>query len=125
MEGVTFGLRQIADAIQKLSPMDMSHVIMSGGGSASPLWRQMVSDIFMLPVQTLAGAEEGGAYGAGLVGGVGIGVWKDLAEACSSLRKTTLEEPNLANKGVYEEMFGIYNDMYKTLKPIYDRLANV
>jgi xylulokinase len=123
MEGVTFGLRQIGEAIQRLSPMDMSHIILSGGGAASPLWRQIVSDIFQLPVHTLSGAEEGGAYGAGLVGGVGTGVWKDLKEACGGLKRTTLEEPNLANKAIYDEMFGIYSDMYKTLKPIYDRLA--
>ena len=123
MEGVTFGLRQIAEAIDRLSPVDMSYAIVSGGGAGSPLWRQIISDIFQLPVHTLSGAEEGGAYGAGLVAGVGTGVWANLSEACGSLKQTTLDEPNLANKGIYDEMFGIYNDMYTTLKPIYDRLA--
>ena len=123
MEGVTFGLRQIGEAMKRLSPTDMSHIILSGGGSSSPLWRQIVSDIFQLPVHTLEGSSEGGAYGAGLVGGIGVGMWKDLSEACSGLKKATLEEPNAGNKGIYDEMYGIYNDMYKTLKPIYDRLA--
>ena len=125
MEGVTFGLRQIGEAMQRLAPIQMSHVIVSGGGSVSPLWRQIISDVFQLPVHTLVGGGEGGAYGAGLVGGVGIGLWKDLAEACGNLQKGTVDEPNVANKAVYDEMFGIYDDMYTTLKPIYDRLANI
>jgi len=123
MEGVTYGMRQIAEAILALAPVSMSHVIVSGGGSASPLWRQIISDIFQLPVHTLAGGSEGGAFGAGLVGGVGIGLWKDLAEACSHIKKATIDEPNKENKAIYEELFGIYNDMYAALKPIYDRLA--
>jgi xylulokinase len=123
MEGVTYGMRQIAEAILALAPVSMSHVIVSGGGSASPLWRQIISDIFQLPVHTLAGGGEGGAYGACLVGGVGIGMWKNLEEACSHIKTDTIDEPNLNNKAIYDELFGIYNDMYTTLKPIYDRLA--
>ncbi|MCL1994313.1 MAG: xylulokinase [Spirochaetes bacterium] len=123
MEGVTYGLRQIGDAMLAIAPVSMSHIIVSGGGGSSPLWRQIISDIFQLPVKKLAGGEEGGAYGAGLVAGIGIGLWKNLAEACSNVKVATVDEPNNANKAIYDEMFGIYNDMYKTLKPIYDRLA--
>ena len=123
MEGVTYGLKQISDAILSIAPISMSHIIVSGGGSASQVWLQIISDIFQLPVKTLDGGGEGGAFGAGLVGGVGVGIWKDLAEACSNIKMKTACEPNKGNKAIYDEMFGIYNDMYKTLKPIYDRLA--
>jgi len=123
MEGVTYGMKQIANAMLAIAPIKMSHVIASGGGSVSPLWRQIVSDIFQLPVHTQSSSGEGGAYGAGLVGGVGIGLWKNLAEACGNIKTVTVDEPNAANKAIYDEMFGIYNDMYGVLKPTFDRLA--
>jgi xylulokinase len=123
MEGVTYSLRQIGEAMQDLAPVSMQHIIVSGGGSNSPLWRQIVSDVFQLPVKTLAGGGEGGAYGAALVGGVGIGVWKNLDEACANITMATTDEPNAANKAVYDDMYGIYNDTYAALKPLYDRLA--
>jgi xylulokinase len=123
MESVVYGLRQIARKILELKPMSMSRVIVSGGGSDSPLWRQIVSDIFQLPAVTVSGAKEGGAYGACLVGGVGVGVWKDIHEACGVLSEETHNEPIAANKGIYEEMFGIYDDMVPALKPLFDRLA--
>jgi xylulokinase len=123
MESVTYGMRQIAGTIQGLKPVGMSRIIVSGGGSNSPLWRQIISDVFQLPVATVSGAKEGGAYGACLVGGVGAGIWKDIHEACGVLSEETHDEPIAANKGIYEEMFGIYSDLAPTLKPIFDRLA--
>jgi xylulokinase len=124
MESVTYGMRQIGQKIQDLKPFEMSRVIVSGGGSNSPLWRQIISDVFQLPVVTVSGAREGGAYGACLVGGVGVGIWKDIHEACGVFLEETHDEPKAENKGIYEEMFGIYNDTVPALKPIFDRLAN-
>jgi xylulokinase len=123
MEGVTYGMKQIAQQIQTLKATGMSSIIVSGGGSYSPLWRQIISDIFQLPVSTVSGAKEGGAYGACLVGGVSVGIWKDIEEACSVLIEETHDEPNTGNKATYEELYGIYDDMVPVLKPQFDRLA--
>jgi xylulokinase len=123
MEGVTYGMKQIAMKMQQLKATGISSIIVSGGGSYSPLWRQIVSDVFQLPVSTVSGAKEGGAYGACLVGGVAAGIWKDIEEACSVLVEETHDEPNPANKEIYEEMFGIYDDMVPALKAQFDRLA--
>ena len=125
MEGVTYGLKQISDAMSDIAPISMSHIIVSGGGSSSPLWRQIISDIFQLPIKTLEGGSEGGAYGAALVAGVGHGIWKDLNTACSNIKMNISNEPNPKNKQIYDELFAIYKDMYEPLKPIHDRLANI
>ena len=70
MEGVTFGLKEIYDLIKEAKPdMQPKAVISSGGGSKSKVWRQIQADIFDLPVKTLTGAAEGGAYGAAVVAG--------------------------------------------------------
>ena len=123
MEGVTYGMRQMYDALIRMKPMDLNKIIISGGGSNSDLWRQIVSDIFQIPVYTVSGANEGGAYGACLVAGVGAGIWKDLDEACSAVKQMTENVPNPANKGIYDEMYGIYKDMVPVLKGQFDRLA--
>jgi xylulokinase len=123
MEGVTYGMKQIAERIQTLKATGMSSIIVSGGGSYSQLWRQIISDVFQLPVSTVSGAKEGGAYGACLVGGVSVGIWKDIAEACGVLVEETHDEPNPENRAIYEEMYGIYDDMVPALKAQFDRLA--
>lgn len=125
MEGIGYGMKQIGEAILKLKPLKMERIIVSGGGSRSDLWRQILSDIFQLPVYTVSGAKEGGAYGACLVGGVGAGIWKNLNEACAAMKVVTENVPNAGNKEKYEEMYNIYCDMVPALKNQFDRLADM
>lgn len=118
MEGVTYSLKQVSDIMAGFVPIEK--VYSSGGGSVSPLWRQMQADIFDLPVYTMSAASEGGAYGAVLVAGVGAGIWKDLEEAASILRVETETLPIRANQAAYQDAYEIYCALYPALKPVYD-----
>jgi xylulokinase len=64
MEGATYALRNGYDAWLKAG-LQCSAIRLTGGGSHSAAWRQMVADIFALPVQVPAQAE-GAAFGAAL-----------------------------------------------------------
>ncbi len=121
MEGVTYSLKQVVDLVTQISPAQK--VYTSGGGAASPLWRQIQADVFDLPVYTMSAASEGGAYGAVLVAGVGAGVWSDLKEAISVLRVETETLPNRANQSAYQDAFGLYESLYPALKPVFDQGA--
>lgn len=58
-----------------------------GGGSKSKLWRQILADLYECEIQTLA-EEEGPAYGAAILAGVGTGVFPDVSWACRQFIKT-------------------------------------
>ena len=64
MEGATFSLRYGFDAFVRAG-MSFDSVVLTGGGSNSGQWRQMVADVFGLPVQVSLQAE-GAAFGAAL-----------------------------------------------------------
>ncbi|HTV84479.1 MAG TPA: xylulokinase [Dyella sp.] len=64
MEGATYALRNGYDAWSKAG-MQCNAIRLTGGGSHSAAWRQMVADIFALPVQVPVQAE-GAAFGAAL-----------------------------------------------------------
>ena len=49
-------------------------LVMAGGGARSRLWQQIVADVFGLPVQRLAVADQS-AMGAALLAGAGIGLF--------------------------------------------------
>jgi D-xylulose kinase len=59
MEGVTFGLLYGLEALKRCG-INPSQIRLTGGGSKSPAWRQMVADIFnchvVLPKESEAGA---------------------------------------------------------------------
>ena len=117
MEGVTFGLKEIYELIQHTKPdMKPKEIISSGGGSKSALWRQIQADIFNLPVRTLTGAAEGGAYGGAVVAGVGAGIWKSLEEAAKILSEETYTLPIPQNVEKYKEIIKTYKGLYMDLE---------
>ena len=64
MEGATYALRNGFDALRNAG-LQFDSIRLTGGGSHSAAWRQMVADVFDLPVQVPEQAE-GAAFGAAL-----------------------------------------------------------
>lgn len=118
MEGVTYSLRQLVEIYGSFAANEK--VYTSGGGAASPLWRQMQADIFDLPVYTMSAANEGGAYGAVLVAGVGAGLWKSLNEAVQVIKPETECRPIIENQMGYRKSYEIYKKIYPSMKAVYD-----
>lgn len=124
MEGVTMGLLDIFELVRSANPgINLTEAISSGGGSKSAVWRQIQADIFELPVKTLTGAAEGGAYGAAVVAGVGAGLWRSLEDAANMLKVETLTEPNKENFAAYRRLHGIYKKLYGDLKQRFRELG--
>ena len=124
LEGVIFSLRDVYELIKTMNgSQTVDEIRTSGGGALSPLWRQIHSDIFQIPVTTVSGAAEGGAYGAALVAGVAVGIWKDIYEAVSNIKIITKTDPDPGKKDLYDDLYGTYSQLYKNLKPSFDRLV--
>jgi len=64
MEGATYALRNGYDALQA-AVLRFDAIRLTGGGTRSAAWRQMVADVFELPVDVPEQAE-GAAFGAAL-----------------------------------------------------------
>jgi len=126
MEGVTFSQKQIYELMTEMDKnLVAKEIRVSGGGSSSKLWRQMLADIFQLPVKTVSGSKEGGAYGAALVAGTGCGIWDSVEQATEVIKTETEVFPNSANQKIYDELFEIYKSLYPTLKPTFDRMSEI
>lgn len=64
MESAVYGLRSGLDALRQLG-CHIDTVRLTGGGAGSGVWRQMVADVFDLPVSVQT-SDEGAALGAAL-----------------------------------------------------------
>ncbi len=64
MEGATYSLKYGYDAFVRAG-MHFERIVLTGGGSNSAAWRQLVADVFGLPVDVPVQAE-GAAFGAAL-----------------------------------------------------------
>lgn len=121
MEGVIYSFRDVAELFHQIG-MEYEYIATSGGGAQSPVWRQIHADIFNKRVITVSGSREGAAYGAVLVAGVGLGVWKDFQTATANLQIETETEPDERNIGLYDRCFSIYQRYYQLLKESFREL---
>jgi xylulokinase len=115
MEGVAFSLRDTFSLFAELG-IPVTRIRLGGGGARSPLWQQIQADVYGHPVELLA-AEEGGAFGAALLAGVGIGVWPTVEAACAATVHTAQAvEPK--NTSAMDEAYARFRRMYPALREI-------
>lgn len=122
LEGVGFGLRDSLEIIRE-QHIPVEAVRVSGGGAKSPLWRQILADVFGLPVD-LAGAAEGPAYGAAILAAVGMNYFASVEEASHTLiRVTSSAVPAKDRQKRYQAMYDVYQGLYGTLKDTFKKTA--
>ena len=119
LEGVAFSLR---DSFTILGTMQVPvlEVRLGGGGARSALWRQIQADVYRRQVSTLV-AEEGAAYGAALLAGVGTGIWASVDEACDqAVTVGSRTDPNPEHADLLDRQYARYRALYPALKQIID-----
>ena len=115
MEGVAFSLRDTFSLFAELE-IPVSRIRLGGGGARSPLWQQIQADVYGHPVELLA-AEEGGAFGAALLAGVGVGAWPTVEAACAATVQVAQQiEPK--NAPAMDDAYEKFRRLYPALRDI-------
>jgi xylulokinase len=124
LEGVGFGLRDGFELMKGVGLSPIRQVRVTGGGAQSPVWRQILADIFgteLVAVNTV----EGAAYGAAVLAAVGTGAYPDVPAACAALvQPTRRTAPGPAN-AAYEALYPLYRDLYPALRPSFRATARL
>ncbi len=121
LEGVAFGLRDGLDLMTRAGVPAPSQIRASGGGTASPLWRQILADVLGAEIATVD-TTEGAAYGAGLLAAVGAGWFASVDAACEALVTATTAAAPGSGVPAYAAIHAIYRDLYPALAPSFRRL---
>lgn len=123
IEGVSFSMGQILDIVRSLG-VDASQVRVSGGGSHSPLWRQMLADVFQCPVAT-TNTQEGPAQGAAILASVGARHYPTVANACSQMiAQGDVLHPSAASNAAYATPREVFAELYGDLRSRFPQLAS-
>lgn len=112
MEGVVYSLKESFVLFQNMG-YQVNNVIAAGGGSKSDLWVQMQADIFEKPVKVIK-VNEQACLGAAMIAGVACGLFDSYQHATKTFIKfrSKVFEPNLEKKGVYEDSFMRFKQLY-------------
>ena len=122
LEGVAFGLRDGLDQMIGAGLPPPSHVRASGGGTASPQWRQILADVLDAEVATVS-TTEGAAYGAALLAAVGAGWFPSVDAAASTLVRVTPVASPGPDAARYRDAHARYRGLYPALAPTFHQPA--
>ncbi len=118
MEGVAFSLQDSFSLFAELG-IPVERIRLGGGGARSEVWRGIQADVYGRSVELLE-AEEGGAFGAALLAGTGVGAWPGVEEACArSIRVAKSIAPQ--NARTMAEQYLRYRRIYPALRTIASR----
>jgi xylulokinase len=124
LEGVAFSLKDTFGIFDELS-VPITRVRVGGGGARSTLWREIQAAVYAHPVETVA-AEEGAAYGAAVLAGVGAGLWPSVDEACDRIVRTAgVTRADAATTETMARRYVEYRRIYPALREIFRGATSV
>ena len=125
VEGATYGIRFGLDALRNLG-IDAAEIVLTGGGSRSRTWCQIVADICELPV-TLLEQDEGASFGAALHA---LWILERRDDQSAGIENITREHvglqsdqsmmPEVANAARYRDSYAVYLRTVTHLAPLYE-----
>lgn len=124
LEGVAFSLYDAYELVAQTGTAITSMAI-CGGGAKSPLWRQMIADVYGLALTDMS--KSGGAsLGAAILGGVAGGAYPDVQTACAGIiREEYVTCPDRDRHQTYGGYVALYRALYEALKIPYETLSNL
>jgi len=124
MEGVAYTLNDCLEIIRTVG-VDVKSMRVCGGGAQSPVWREILADLYQCKISTLR-HEHGAAFGVAILAGVATNVFESVSSACESL---IFEDQhtfsNADNTETYLKYFHIYRTLYSSIKSTFTDLAKV
>jgi xylulokinase len=118
LEGVAFSLRDTFSIFEEMK-LPVRNVRLGGGGARSAVWQQIQADVYGRDVEIVE-AEEGAAYGAAILAGVGASVWPSVDDAVSSLvrvAKKVSSRPDVV--ALMDDQYSSYRRVYSATRTIF------
>lgn len=123
MEGVAFGLRDSLALMDEVGLTRSNEVRVTGGGSTSALWRQILADVLATSVVTTS-TTEGVAQGAAMLASVAAGWFGTVEAVCDEFVITHDAVDPSHETEAYGERYLRYRELYPALTPTFHALPN-
>jgi gluconokinase len=113
LEGVGYAIRSVAEAVETATGTP-GEIRASGGFARSSFWRQTLADILGVSL-SVPSTIESSALGAAALGFYAMGDIERLDALVDGIPMDHRHEPNDSTRQTYDELFGIYQDLYSRL----------
>jgi D-xylulose kinase len=126
MEGVTLGMNY---GLRRLASLGVraKEIRVTGGGAKSAVWRQIMADVFGVPVVAMV-EDEGAALGGAIQAAWALArqsrpkaAITEFTEGVVAVNAATRCEPNRANVSRYRELQDLQDELSQRLRPVFER----
>lgn len=124
LEGIALNLRLALDELRRLGGVG-AHMVVVGGGSRSPLWRQILADALEMDVLKTNVGQEAGALGAAALAAVASGLWSDFGRLDDIHQPEAVASPNPANVRIYRQLLPAFRQARLDQARLGDLLADL
>ena len=122
LEGVAYAIRDSFEVARSLG-VDIPTTKICGGGSKSPLWRTIFTNVLGIPLEMVK-TEQGPGYGGAMLAMVGCGQYASVQAASDALvevASTVQPDPELTAK--YEARYQQFKKIYPACKELFAALV--
>jgi xylulokinase len=124
MEGIALNLGAVLSVLRRFVPL-AGEMLMVGGGSRSPLWRQIFADVYGMNIVKTNIDQEAASLGAAALAAVGTGLWKDFTPVDAIHRVLSVERPDPKNVEVYRKLMPAFEHLRKSQAALGDLLRAI
>ncbi len=120
-EGVALNTRWMMTPVHRFLGRRVEALTMIGGGAMSNAWCQIFADTLNVTIRQPDNPMQANARGAAFIGAVGLEL-VGFDEVPERVAIDKVYEPIAANRGLYDERFGVFLELHKRLAPLYQKL---
>jgi len=126
LEGITFNIRLMCEAMEKQVGTSFTELRMIGGGSKSAFWRAIESSVLNKKILTLSAHQEANSLGAAIIAGVALGLFESHDEGVQKYVKVRERvEPEKEMVETYKRLFPLFNRAYSALSSVNEELNHM
>lgn len=119
-ESLGYMIRRNIDALAGMG-LEVKEIRSSGGGSKSPVWNQIKSDILGIDLVTMR-SREAATLGAAILAGKAVGLFPTLDSAVSNMaEEKDRYKPNADHRAVYDKGYEMYQKLFKDLGECFEK----
>jgi len=121
LEGISLNDRWLLLYVEKMIARKLDSLNFIGGGANSAIWSQIMADVLNRPIRQVKDPLTANSRGTAMLALMSLGMM-DTEQAAAAVEISNTYEPNAANTGLYDEMFGRFVEIYTKNKAIWAKL---
>jgi xylulokinase len=124
LEGIAFDLFIMYRKLAKLTELE-DLILMVGGGSKSPSWRQLFANVFNKPIAKANVGQDAASLGAAAVAAVGSGRWDDFRTVENLIEHQEITQPDQEAVESYQRLSSVYEQTWTHLASIAELMRQI